>query len=251
MNKKLFLILVLGAYLVSQENTLKTLNPDNSVVAFDFHGVLVDTDYPNIYKLVDTNFAKNVAYIMPKAVLQSPWWVWSIFGLLKQYPKSAIFSQLAKNYSFFQSLVPTITRMTNQQKIKPGIVDTLEALRNSGYSVALASNITAETLADLDVNGPLEVKEFVNNYFPVEKRLIPSPENNMLHKPQVEYFEALKTMFPEKAIVFFDDKKSNRDKAIQQGMLAFDPSEINRVIQTLLNNAATGSNQPVELLKKN
>jgi FMN phosphatase YigB (HAD superfamily) len=233
----------LAIVITAQEVILPPLDPEKTVVAFDFHGVIVDTDYSKMYQLLDSNFAKNFAYAMPRVILQAPWWIHSIMGLLKIYPKSAIFSKLAQEYTFFKPLVPTITRMTNQQKLKPGIEQILESLKSANYTLALASNITDDTLQDLDQNGPQEVKALLDKYFPNQNRLIPSAENNMLHKPSTAYFETLKAKFPEKKILFFDDKKVNRDKALMYNIFAFDPIRIPAITGTLLQNASAA---PIE-----
>lgn len=234
MYKSLILFIPLAIIITAQEAILPQLDPKKTVVAFDFHGVIVDTDYGKIYQLVDSNFAKNVAYAMPRAILQAPWWIRSIMGLLKTHPKSAIFSNLAQEYTFFKPLVPTITRMTNQQKIKPDIEQILESLQHANYTLVLASNITEDTLQDIDQNGPQEVKALLDKYFPSQNRLIPTVENNMLYKPTDAYFKRLKAMFPEKEIIFFDDKKVNRDKALEYKIFAFDPSRIPAITGTLL-----------------
>ncbi len=229
-------VLLIG--LNAEEQNLLLLNPSNTVVAFDFHGVLVDTDYKSIYQLIDYNFGKQVAYALPSILLKLPWWLSAIFTLKKKYPSGALFPELAKEYSFFQPLVPTILRMTNQQKINEQHVALLKQLHDAQYSLVLASNMTQDTMADLRQNGSKELNEVINQF---NDFLIPNKENNLLHKPDPAYFEKLKGMFSDKQIVFFDDKFINRSIAQKRGILAFEPRQVQPVAETLLQNAQKSS----------
>ncbi len=231
---RIYLILVLFTSLICQENQ-ELFNPNNTVIAFDFHGVVARVSLRGITWAFFQIPAREIIAAVPSLPF--------IAGDLVKYwlnneISEQILDHLAINYPIVKRLENDVIRMTNQQKPKIYMVHLLKQLKSLGYTLILASNIGEKTLRDLFQNATPSMQQTLDLF---DKLVTPTHDNGYNFKPHAPYFKELISLYPEKKIVFFDDKEINRLSAQHHGIYAFDTSNIIATLQGLhiLKNGTT------------
>lgn len=195
-------------------------NPQNTIIAFDFHGVVARV---SLRGLVWAFFQ-----IPPRELLAAlPSMPFIARDLIKYSLNNEISEQtldrLAHDYPIVKRLENDVIRMTNQQKPKGYMLDLLKKLKSMGYTLVLASNIGEKTLKDLYDRANESMHEILSIF---DNFVTPTEENGYHYKPHPPYYNELVSLFPGKKIVFFDDKEVNRLAAEKHGIYAFDTSNI-------------------------
>jgi FMN phosphatase YigB (HAD superfamily) len=223
--------IVLGALLftslIAHENHEEFFNPQNTVIAFDFHGVVARVSLRGLVWAFFQIPARELIAALPSLPFITR-------DLIKYSLNNEISEQtldrLALDYPIVKRLENDVIRMTNQQKPKTYMPELLKMLKSFGYTLVLASNIGQKTLKDLSERANEYMHETLLSF---DRFVTPTEENGYHFKPHSPYFIELVSLFPDKKIVFFDDKEINRQAAQQQGIYAFDTSNIIATLQGL------------------
>lgn len=189
----------------------RPISPANTIIAFDFHDVIVNYDYPNIIK---TFFASNRKLKLFISFL-NPCILWNIIKLTYQ---DAISEQyivwLGQKHNCLEPFIPLGIRIANMQKINPDMLNLLKNLKNMGYELQLFSNIGAVILKDAEQKFP----EIFNLF---SKKIVPSQENGYIRKPFDNAFKNYieKSESTGKQLIFIDDKTKNTKNAEKFGII--------------------------------
>jgi len=189
----------------------KHITPQNTIIEFDLHNVIVN--YDNI-KIIKT-FFKSKGKLKLILIMLNPFVWWSILklaynnGIAEQYIVG-----LGKKHKNLAPYVPLGIEIANCQKTNPHMVKLLDELREKGYRLHLFSNIGTKIFASLKKQKPDLVQYF-------DKIILPSQENGYLRKPHanafINYLEQNKDT--NKQILFIDDKIKNAKNASKNGII--------------------------------
>jgi len=185
--------------------------PQNTIIAFDLHDVIVKYDYRAIVKTFFKHDKKLKFFI---ALLNPFFWKDVIkLKLQKAVPEQFII-QLGKKYKRLTPYIPLGIKIANCQNPDPRMIELLKQLKNQGYTLHLFSNIGATILQDLKQKFPDIIAYFDNV-------TIPSQENGYTRKPYQHAFEhyLAKHVKKDEQVIFIDDKKRNIKMAEKVGII--------------------------------
>jgi FMN phosphatase YigB (HAD superfamily) len=202
-------------------------NPANTVIAFDLHGVLVRPSLRGMSRAFAQIPVKELLVVLPDL----PFIIRDLITYRLQHEISEMtLDKLAERYPVVKQLEQAIIHMTNQQKLKTGVLELLTHLKSLGYTLVLASNIGEKILGDLKKEANPSVSKALSLF---DVFITPTHENGYQYKPQAAYFKELLERCSHKNIIFFDDKRINRETAISFGIYAFDTNNIVTTLQGL------------------
>lgn len=216
--------LSIHAWIVTEQ---MPFSPVNTVIAFDFHGVIARTSLGGLLY----GFSQIPTLELIKLIPSLPFIISDLITFkLNNEISEDILHKLAERYPIVSRLENDIIRLSNQQKPRNGIHELLLQLKSQGYRLVLASNIGEKTLKDLYVRAsdPMHAILSMFDYF-----VTPTKETNYTYKPHAEYYKFLLALLPQDKIIFFDDKEVNRHAAIEHGIFAFDTHAMRVTLQGL------------------
>lgn len=193
-----------NTYLASLTNIV---TPETTIIAFDLHNVL--------FKKQTRKIVMQGIRLLPKGTWRytlSPR-LWYRFYKIRSQSDVAedIFAKIALEYPGLARFRGDFIRLTNAQKPIPLVMEMIKDLKERGYKLYILSNIGKETFEEL-----AEVYPELRQYF--EGAFTATAENNYLHKPHLEFYEAFKIFVGKdghegKQILFIDDLKKNLSAA--------------------------------------
>jgi FMN phosphatase YigB (HAD superfamily) len=202
-------------------------SPAHTVIAFDFHGVVARVSLRGMTWAFFKIPIRELVEVLPSL----PFIVKDLVTYrINNEISEKILDELGAKYPIVKRLENDVIRMANQQKPKKYMVELLKQLKAMGYTLVLASNIGERTLADLRERATSQMHELLGLF---DTFVTPTEENGYHYKPHPPYFMELTSLFPDKKIIFFDDKPVNRHGAQDQGIYAFDTGNIIATLEGL------------------
>lgn len=194
----------------TKKDSIATLNPENTIIVFDIHGVLFKHDYWKMFTsvvrtgylwhftrhLLKPAFIKDIIKLMRKGSVAEEY----LIGLVSAYPDLKPFAS-------------TGVHTANLQKPNKTIITMVKELKKQGYELHILSNIGGEIFDDLKAKYP----ELFEHFTAVK---VACAQERYLSKPNpTAFITYLKKFNPNsKQIVFIDDKRKNIRMARRLGM---------------------------------
>lgn len=194
----------------SKKDATSTLNPHNTIIVFDIHGVLFNHDYWKMFKsvvrtgylwhftrhLLKPAFIKDIIKLAHKGSVAEEY----LIGLVSAYPGLKPFASIG-------------VHTANLQKPNKTIITMVEQLKKQGYELHILSNIGGKIFEDLKEKYP----ELFEHFTSVK---VACAQERYLSKPNPAAFVAYVKKFNAngKQIVFIDDKRKNIHTARRLGM---------------------------------
>ncbi|MGE0206445.1 MAG: hypothetical protein AB7R69_01200 [Candidatus Babeliales bacterium] len=243
MQKRLLLslsLLLASSSLFCQQETPK-LNNTNTIIAWDFHDVLVRKNWSNIGSSALNLIKKDwslLGYLFSPISFYIP-----AYRIIKNSSNpEEIVDKLISNYGYLKQHEDDLLNLVNQHDLIPESVTALELLKKQGYKNYLASNMGPKSYT---INQK-RFSEFMNKF---DGKFIPSDntEQDKKPKPFLEYFYGLRSFLntqkditDQTTIIFLDDSAKNIKAANESqkniiGLHVTDPKNI----KNLLNNHIT------------
>lgn len=183
---------------------------NNTVFAFDLHGVIFQRDYARMAKILwkfPHKFKLCIALCNPLFWLDALKLAYNK-GVAEQFIVS-----LARKHKRLLPFIPLGITIANTQRPVPQMVALLKELTARGYQLHIFSNIGALCLADLRPQHPDIFALFASV-------TIPTQENGYIRKPSEQAFNnffANSGAAPHN-IIFIDDSRSNIRAAQRYGI---------------------------------
>jgi len=187
------------------------ITPQNTVITFDLHDVIVNYDYAAIIK----TFFKSKKKLRLILALLNPlvWW-----DIIKLTYNKAIAEQyivgLGEKHTSLQPYVQLGIKIANCQKINHNVIQIIKELKNRGYTLHMFSNIGTIICKQFEQKEP-EIFQYFDDF------ILPSKQNGYLRKPHhnafVNYLEKVKNA--QKQVLFIDDKTRNTKKSHKYGII--------------------------------
>ncbi|KKP29364.1 MAG: hypothetical protein UR12_C0009G0025 [candidate division TM6 bacterium GW2011_GWF2_30_66] len=202
----------------------KKYSPENTIIAFDFHDVLVNYNWSKIIKIFWSNNRKFKLFI----TLLNPLIWWDIIKLKYQKAVSEQYIVLlGQKYKNLEPYIPLGIEIANTQKINPKMLNLLKNLKLMGYELQLFSNIGGVIIQDA-------ISKFPEIFDCFSKIIVPSQENKYIRKPFdsafINYLQENNNKISKKYI-FIDDKSKNTKKAEKFGILGIRFKNYDQLIQ--------------------
>ncbi|MFC1841900.1 HAD hydrolase-like protein [Candidatus Dependentiae bacterium] len=189
----------------------KPITPQNTIVTFDLHDVIVNYDYWEIAKTIFKHKKKLKLFI----ALLNPFVWWSIIKLMyKNAVAEQYIFEIGQKHKSLEPYIPLGVAVANCQTINPNMVQLIKKLKDKGYALHLYSNVGTKIFTEF-------TKKFPGIFDHFDKIILPSEENGYLRKPHHQSFiNYLKNnQNDRRQIIFIDDKKRNIKKAAQYGII--------------------------------
>jgi len=204
------------------------ITPQNTILTFDLHDVIVNYDYG---KIIKTFFKSNRKLKLLFAMLNP--FVWKDIITLKWHGAVAeeYIVGLGEKYPSLKPYVPLGIRLANCQRPNPAMINFIKELKNKGYTIHLFSNIGAEIFEHFKTKFPAIIAQF-------DAISIPSKQNGYLKKPYhdafINFLETYKN--DNRQIIFIDDKMRNIQKAASYGIIGIhfkNPGQLKKYLADL------------------
>lgn len=199
---------------IAIQNLIKyrPVTPENTIIAFDLHDVIVNYDYIKIIK----TFFKSKGKLKLIIIMLNPYIWWSTLQLAYNNGIAEQFIiGLGQKHKSLTPYIPLGIAIANCQKTNPHMLQMLKELKKRGYTLHLFSNIGTKIFQDLKQQKPSLVQYF-------DKVILPSQENGYRRKPHhnafINYLEQNKDN-KNTQILFIDDKTKNIKKAHSYGII--------------------------------
>lgn len=195
-------------------NTLvhnNVLTPDNTIILFDIHGVILQPDYPKMIRTTLQAQHKGALlwYLLHPRVL------WQGVLILFHHPvvEHCIIKVVNCNPHLKKYLNLGIA-ISNAQKPVVGMLDIIRQLHNAGYTLHILSNIGERTFAGLQ-------EQFANIFMYFSVIEVAKSANNYQGKPDPRVFAQYLAQHNQhnKHVLFIDDKLQNLIVAENMGMI--------------------------------
>lgn len=162
--------------------------PQKTVLVFDFHSVLADTNYPAAIAMGLISLPITIPTIIYRTLWTYPFW---------------------KNYKGgypWKALIDAFAPASSQQRLRPLTKEALEQAYAAGHQLYLFSNITPTPYAILS----RRYQDFLSKFKP---GFTSAPDNGWLSKKDVQAFQrcqdAIRKEHPNAVITLFDDRQEN------------------------------------------
>ena len=205
-----------------------TLTPKGTIILFDLHDVVFESDWPKVFTLLNKRKDK--------------WWILIRFirPVLLFYAAVLFYTQgswnefvhlLKKRFPHLMQYIPLIKEILNQQKPIEQTIAIIKDLKKEGYRIDVASNIGSPFLIHLESTFP----EIFANFDYV--KIISGDGDSLLKKPNLEFFRTYIATFNSdgKHIVFIDNFLPSVKAAQKLGIIGIhfqDPKQLkNQLIQ--------------------
>lgn len=200
--------IILTLYEIYKSRNIKKLHinasPDNTVIAFDLHEVVLKK---NTYKII-----KLIIFKLPKIELLylalSPQVWWSLIKyLIGSTPLESIIETISKYTSKGNHIRQSFINLINSQNKNIQVIEIIKKLKSMGYTIYLASNIGPNTLKQLSNKMP-ELKYLFDDI------VNPNIKNQFSRKPSPKFYEILISKSKRnnthiKNIILIDNHKPN------------------------------------------
>ncbi|KKP36159.1 MAG: hypothetical protein UR26_C0001G0203 [candidate division TM6 bacterium GW2011_GWF2_32_72] len=186
-------------------NMIKNPNPQNTIIAFDLHGVLLERDDCTILKRSIKELSWNRIKLLFTTALA---WDMLKLKLTKANSAEQWINELAIKYPALNLDTEKIIDITNEQYPKQETVDVLEILKSRGYKLFVFSNIGENSFKGIEKKFPKIFKNFDGEY-------VCKAEDDYISKPNPKAYENfLKTINNKytrefKYVIFVDDRWDN------------------------------------------
>lgn len=229
--------------LIAEKNII-TATPKTTVIAFDAHDVLLDFDKKALLgKIVQYSVLAGATTLAGTAVVgTSAVWLAAaiptvivsdvlgrILSFKKKYNRRPVIEHIWDADCLLKFLKPEYVRLESLFKPNDAMFALIDELKESGYGIALASNIAPETLKLLQARYPkyFEKIDFIES---------PDEENEWVDKKQPKkFFANLKKKAQGKQFILIDDKDENCKNAENEEIAAIcfkgDMSELRMALQ--------------------
>jgi FMN phosphatase YigB (HAD superfamily) len=211
LGRKLFLLTLFAPFLIKSEPIKLPVIPQNTILAFDLNGVVLNYDYPKLVRsLFSIQKVKLLYYLMRPSVLHR------LYELLKNKTKCAEYyvEELSKVSFGLENNIDQLMEILNNQYLIQDSFSILEGLSKKNYELHIFSNIGPRSYAILNRKNP--------NLFAIFTKIkIADTSNPALSKPNpAAYKDYLKKAggVEGKQIIFVDDKEKNLRIAEENGI---------------------------------
>lgn len=188
---------------------LMRFNPENTVIAFDLHGVVFTSSYRGIAKIL--LFCPHKLRLLSLFV-NIPMVRTVLTAIFKKYVIEQCINTLAAKHPIFVPIRPTALAVANAQKINHDTLAIIKQLHATGYELIVFSNIGEESIGLMRKRFPA-----VFDYFLTV--IHTSAREQYLAKPSSRAFDKLFAHVGlEKNIIFVDDAYKNIKRAHELGL---------------------------------
>jgi len=184
------------------ENRSVGHTPENTIIAFDLHKVLMEQ---NFFKITLRILKRNprVGFLFFSRRFTNDLRACIKEGLIVE----KIFEKMGQKYRQIKTIKQDLIDILNDEPLFNDSMAIVLELKQLGYKVFLLSNIAQDTFEDLEKKRPDFVALFDGYY-------IPSVANNYIRKPNPAFYTKFKEYLTErgqgdKKIVFVDDREKN------------------------------------------
>ncbi|MEX0940379.1 MAG: hypothetical protein WDZ41_03395 [Candidatus Babeliales bacterium] len=192
--------------LYSQET--KKLSKDEVILAWDFHGVLVNQEpWLMIKKAFSILWKSNNKWELISLITQAGSEAYSLNKACSSAEDLLI--KLIAKYPVLKKYDQELMELVNLQTPNQGAIDSLIEMKNKGFQNYLASNIGKRSLAIMQSKYPKIFEQFKGSF-------IPEDNDKDIAKPCVEYYIGLRKYLikqnpnnSQKPILFIDDQIDN------------------------------------------
>jgi len=185
------------------------MTKNNIIITFDLHEVIFTFDYKKVATILWNTPHKWKLFT---TLFHLPF-IWNLVKMVWNDATDEAF------YKLFEQrrpiLLPLVIKMTNAQKIIPGMETIVKELADQGYTLHILSNIGPRRFKQLSQDFPQVIGNF-------KTAKIVQPHSNPTKKPAVEFFQDyLKNYIkPGQHVIFIDDNKKNIQSARSLGITA-------------------------------
>lgn len=208
-------------------------NPQNIVVVWDLHGVLLQTNLLRIAKVIRDAKTNDVLDSLKKANLD---FYWKVAKLLVRWLSKGITGKDGANGEEFvrvahqldPELAQTIVHIANCQDVMPGMDELLQDLSAAGYKNLIASNIGQTIFNDVTQKDHYPVLwegvfQYLDLTAPHVVTFDPATQTSLdiIMKPDIRFYQEFlrkNNIDPTKTqVIFVDDTRKNVDGARRAG----------------------------------
>lgn len=189
----------------------KPISPENTILTFDFHDVIVNYDYPNII----STFLKSNKKLRLFIALLNPFVLWDIIKMKYNKGVSEQFIvSIGRNHKSLEPYIPLGIKIANTQKVNPKMLELIKELKGMGYQMHIFSNIGAIIFQDAK-------DKFAQVFENFDKIILPSEQNGYIRKPYQNAFKNYLDSIDStnKQIIFVDDKLENIQTAERNALI--------------------------------
>ncbi|MDR3550884.1 MAG: HAD hydrolase-like protein [Candidatus Babeliales bacterium] len=185
--------------------------PQNTIIAFDIHGVLFK---PNFKKIIQLAWNHKKVFTIGFYLL-NPKFTFKLISLkYKRAVPEEYFMTLTRDYPSLEQYKSLAIAISNAQTPVQELIDMAQNLKNQGYTLHIFSNIGQYIFADLAHTHPNVFTLFDAIHVPMEYTGYISKR----HPDAFDYY--LKQHNPEnKMVILIDDNKHNIARASQVGIV--------------------------------
>lgn len=220
LTRYIWLFLLIAVFQPAEADN-KAISPDTTIIAFDFHGVVV-----HLNKL-------KVGAKLSRTLWNSPykWFLiknsWNIFKESIRLKSELdvfddVLDELILKYPELQHHRKVVHDIVNSHESEQAVLDIIRLLKDKGYSVYMASNISPKSLKTMRRKVPGVLALFDAIYSAHQKKPFSKDMYTGDVKPKPGYYvgfrEFLKYAAPQdahKKIIFIDDLQRNIDGALR------------------------------------
>ena len=189
------------AMITADDKTLNAVEPANTIIIFDLHGVLFKSNVVDMIKVVALSPCAGRVLIS----LINPLFLYDAFSMYyHHYITEYIIITMCKKYSYLKPCLPLFLRVANLLIPNWRAIEIVEELKARGYTIHLLSNIGENLYADLESQYPDVFKLF-------DVISIGSKENRYIGKPDPLVFYNYIVTHPgfDKIRILIDDRARN------------------------------------------
>lgn len=189
------------ATITADDRTLDAVEPANTIIIFDLHGVLFKA---NVFDMIKVVALSPCSWRIFTSLI-NPFFLYDIVKLrYHNYIPEYIIVTMCKKYSYLQPCLPLMLRVANLQIPNWRAIEIAEELKSRGYTLHLLSNIGETLYADLESQYPDVFKLF-------DVICIGSKVNHYIGKPDPLVFYNYIVNYPgrDKMRLLIDDRARN------------------------------------------
>ena len=186
------------------------VDPRDTIIAVDLHGVLFKHDYKNMFRTFFKSKHKPKLFF---ALLSPLLWIDVVKLIFRNSVAEEYFIGLARKHRRLKPFITLGIAIANQQRPAEEVVSLCNDLKTKGYTLHLFSNIGSIVFDDLQ-------RKFSDIFQLFDCLCIPSEENDYRRKPSKRAFKAYLDLYNprEKQVILIDDKKVNVRAAREYGL---------------------------------
>lgn len=184
------------------------INPQTTIFAFDLHDVVFRRNLAEvIWRTVGVTCRGMIFYALNPFF----WYKARQHGAGREITEN-VYKKLTNEYPGLIRFQEDFYAVANAHRPIPEMIEIIDTLKESGYTLYILSNIGGETFEAFKAKYPKILGKFDGAY-------TPSVANNYNHKPNSSFFNEFKYYLAlrgeiNKQIIFIDDMKKNLDGAL-------------------------------------